>query len=278
MSATIAKTAALHVLSRQQVLVIAHRGFSRLAPENTLPAFALALAAESDLVELDVRASGDGKLVAVHDRELDRTTDATRRWHRRHNRVDAKSAAEIQTLDAGGWFDGEFAGAQIPLLSEAVSRIRKGSIPLIERKAGSPEAYLGFLREGNLVNEVIVQSFDWDFLRALHQAEPRLVLGSLGPAELLAGGRKPLGISRKLNAAWLNQVEKTGARVVVWSRKVSKGAVRLAHERGLKVWIYTINDLKLAQRLIDAGVDGLITNDPILIRKAESRGRGGGAP
>jgi glycerophosphoryl diester phosphodiesterase len=271
MSTTITKTPALQVLSRHQPLVIAHRGFSRLAPENTLPAFALALAAGADLVELDVRASADGKLVVIHDRELDRTTDARKRWRHRHNRVDAKSAAEIQALDAGGWFTGGFAGAQIPLLSDAVARIRKRSLPLIERKAGSPEAYLSFLRDGNLVSELIVQSFDWDFLRALHQAEPRLALGALGPAELLAGGRKPLGISRKLNAAWLNQVEKTGARVVVWTRKVSRGAVRLAHERGLKVWVYTINDLKLGRRLIDVGVDGLITNDPVLIREAADR-------
>src|SRR5262249_19003704 len=117
------------------------------------------------------------------------------------------------------------------------------------------------------INEVIVQSFDWDFLRTFHEAEPRLVLGALGPGRLLVGGKKPLGISRKLNGAWLNQVQKTGARIVVWSRKVSKGAVRLAHERGLKVWIYTINDEKLARHLVLAGVDGLITNDPTLIRK-----------
>jgi glycerophosphoryl diester phosphodiesterase len=93
-------------------------------------------------------------------------------------------------------------------------------------------------------------------------------LGALGPARLLVGGRKPFGISRKLNAGWLTQVHNTGARIVVWTRKVSKGSMRLAHERGLKVWVYTINEVKLARRLVGAGVDGVITNDPTLMRKA----------
>ena len=256
------------ILLRDQTLVIAHRGFSRLAPENTVPAFELALAAGADLVEFDVRSSRDGQLVVVHDHELDRTTDAKRRWGRRHNRVDAKTGSEIRALDAGTWFHRTFGGVKVPLLSEALTTIGKRSVPLIERKGGNATAYASFLRENNLLNNVIVQSFDWEFLRMLHEEEPRLVLGALGPARLLAGGRKPFGISRKLNAAWLTQVHNTGARIVVWTRKVSKGSMRLAHERGLKVWVYTINEVKLARRLVGAGVDGVITNDPTLMRKA----------
>ena len=248
--------------------MIAHRGFSALAPENTMPAFELALQAGADLVEFDARATSDGVLLAIHDHELDRTTDVVRRWRRRHNRIDAKSIAEIESLDAGTWFERKFAGTKIPSISEAVRLIRNGgSIPLIERKAGDSASYLSFLRQSNLIDTVIVQSFDWNFLSELHHSEPALTLGALGPAHLLPGGRRPLGISRKLNAAWLNQLQRTGARVVVWNRQVSKGAVRLAHERGLKVWVYTINDLKLGRHLLAAGVDGLITNDPILLSR-----------
>jgi glycerophosphoryl diester phosphodiesterase len=253
---------------KEQTLVIAHRGFSRVAPENTAPAFDLAVTTGADLVEFDVRPSRDGDLIVIHDHELDRTTDAKRVWRRSHNRVDSKTVSEMRALDAGTWFHRMFTGVKIPLLLEAVAIIGKRSVPLIECKAGNVTAYLTFLRENDLINRVIVQSFDWNFLKTLHEAEPRMVLGALGPARLLAGGKKPLGISRKLNAAWLNQVEKTGARIAVWNRKVSKGAVRLAHERGLKVWVYTINDGRLARHLVAGGVDGLITNDPILIRKA----------
>ena len=251
-----------------RTLVIAHRGFSSLAPENTLPAFELAIAAGADLIEFDVRSSRDGKLVVIHDHELDRTTDAKRCWKRRHNRVDARTGSEIRALDAGTWFHRWFVGVKIPPLLEALTIIRKGSVPLIERKGGDAIAYVTILRENNLLNHVVIQSFDWDFLRRVHEEEPRLMLAALGPARLLAGGRKPLGVSRKLNAAWLAQAHRTGAGVVVWNRKVSKGAIRLAHERGLKVWVYTINELRLARHLIGAGADGLITNDPTLVRTA----------
>ena len=254
----------------QPPLVIAHRGFSRAAPENTLPAFAAALAAGAHLVELDARVSHDGQVIVIHDGELDRTTDAVRRWASRHHSVSSKTADEIQSLDAGAWFHSHFAGTRIPLLSEAIAFIRAGSIPLIECKAGDWHTYLNFLRERNLTNEVIVQSFNWDLLHRLHEAEPGLLLAALGPAHLLVGGRKPLGISRKLNSAWLNQVGKTGARIVVWTRQVSKGSVRLAHERGLMVWVYTINEVRLARKLLKTGANGLITNDPELIGKVVS--------
>ncbi|HTL59318.1 MAG TPA: glycerophosphodiester phosphodiesterase family protein [Candidatus Limnocylindrales bacterium] len=259
-------TVVLRTIASKRPLVIAHRGFSGRAPENTVPSFELALAVGADLVELDARLTRDEKLIVIHDHELDRTTDAKRKWRRRHNRIDARSFSEIKELDAGAWFSRKFTGTQIPLLTEALALIRKASIPLIEQKAGSVLVYLDFLRQHNLVNEVIVQSFDWDFLATLNRLEPALTLGALGPAHLLVGGRKPLGISRKLNAAWLKQLAKTGARIAVWNRQVSKGGVRLAHERGLKVWVYTINEPRLAGRLLDIGVDGLITNEPIRIR------------
>jgi len=92
------------------------------------------------------------------------------------------------------------------------------------------------------------------------------VLGALGPARVLPGGRRAFGVSRKLTLAWLNQARKTGAKVVVWSQKVSKGSVRLAHERGFRVWVYTVNNQRQSERLLAAGVDGLITNHPHLIR------------
>ena len=118
-------------------MVIGHRGYCHLAPENTLPSFELALAAGADLVELDCRSSKDGVLVVIHDRELDRTTDARRRWKRRHTKVESVTAAEIQSLDAGSWFDHRFAGAKVPLLSEALETIQAGSVALIERKTGN---------------------------------------------------------------------------------------------------------------------------------------------
>lgn len=257
---------AFHVLGSDRPLVIAHRGFCHLAPENTLPCFKLALQAGADLVELDYRHSKDGVPVVVHDPELTRTTNARRKFKRRHVKVASRTAAEIQALDAGRWFNPRYAGTGIPLLSEALDVIQFGSIALIEHKAGDPETLLQLLRAKGLINKVIVQSFDWAFLRRLHELEPAQVLGALGPAKRLPNGKRPLGIVRKLNRAWLEQAGKTGARVVVWSQKVSKGIVRQARARGFKVWVYTVNYEKLALRLLRAGVSGIITNNPPLIR------------
>ena len=258
---------ALKLVASQRPLVIGHRGYCQFAPENTLPSFELALAAGADLVELDYYHSKDGKLVVIHDHELDRTTDATNRWAQEHIKVETKTAAELQSLDAGSWFDPKYAGTRIPLLSEALDRIQKGSVTLIERKAGAPPDCIKLLCEKGLVNHVVVQSFDWGYLRAFHEQEPEQVLGALGPPTQLPDGKKPSAIAKDLNATWLDELQKTGAKVVVWSQKVSKEAVELAHQRGLKVWVYTINDPALANELLDMGVDGIITNNTSLIWK-----------
>jgi glycerophosphoryl diester phosphodiesterase len=265
MNASEANPPALKLLASQRPLVIAHRGYSQFAPENTLPSFKLAMAAGADMVELDYYPTLDGKLIVIHDHNLDRTTDATARWAGTNINVEAKTAAELQSLDAGSWFDRKYAGTRIPLLAEALDTIQAGNITLIERKAGAPADCLKLLREKELINRVVVQSFDWEYLRAFHEQEPEQVLGALGPPERLAGGQKASKTPKELTASWLDELQKTGAQVAVWSDKVSAEAVRLAHQRGLKVWVYTINDPDLANSLLDMGVDGLITNNTSLI-------------
>ena len=258
---------AVKLVASQRPLVIGHRGYCQFAPENTLPSFKLAMAAGADLVELDYHHSKDGKLVVIHDYELDRTTDATNRWAQKKITVESKTAVELQSLDAGNWFNPKYAGTRIPLLSEALDTIQKGSVTLIERKAGAPADCIKLLREKGLINHLVVQSFDWGYLRAFHEQEPGQLLGALGPPAQLTNGKKPSGMAQELSATWLNELRKTGAKVAVWNQKVSKEAVEFAHRQGLKVWVYTVNDQALANELLDMGVDGLITNNPSLIRK-----------
>lgn len=268
MNAAEPKLPALTLLASPRPLVIAHRGYSQIAPENTLPSFRLAMAAGADLVELDYHHTKDGKLIVIHDGDLDRTTDATNKWAEVKIKVAAKTAAEIQSLDAGSWFDPKYAGTRIPLLAEALDTIEAGSVTLIERKDGAPADCIKLLREKGLLNKVVVQSFDWGYLRAFHEQEPGQVLGALGPPGYLADGSKPNGMPKEMSAAWLTELQKTGAKVAVWSQKVSKAAVQLAHRRGLKVWVYTIDDPTVANEMLDMGVDGIITNNPSLIWKA----------
>jgi glycerophosphoryl diester phosphodiesterase len=255
------------LISSTRPLVIGHRGYCAHAPENTLPSFDLALQAGADLVELDYRHSRDEVPVVIHDAELDRTTDARRHWRKRHVEVNARTASDIQTLDAGRWFHARFTGTKVPLLAEALELIQTRSTALIERKAGDARTCARLLRQNGWLGRVIVQSFDWEYLRQFHELEPGQPLGALGPPTLLAGGAKPAGWSKPLSPRWLEEAARTGARVIVWNRQVTAKAIELAHQRGLKVWVYTINQPSLARRLIRLGVDGLITNDPELIRR-----------
>ena len=263
-------TIALDLLASKRPVFIGHRGYCAVAPENTLPSFELALEAGADAVELDYHQSKDGIPVVIHDRTLNRTTDAqrARRWSRL--KVRDKTAAELQTLDAGKWFDPSYAGTKVPLLADALDCIceRGGRPAVIEHKSGDAATCATLLHKRNLVDRVAVISFDWKFLRDFHELEPAQVLGALGPPARLRSRHRPSRFSGALNRHWLDELAKTGARLVVWNRRVPRAAVQLAHQRGLKVWVYTINEPWRAKQLIDRGVDGIITNDVFLVRHA----------
>ncbi|MCI0538597.1 MAG: hypothetical protein L0Z50_25600, partial [Verrucomicrobiales bacterium] len=241
------------LLSLNRPAVIAHRGYSAVAPENTLPAFERALLAGADLVELDYHHSKDGVPIVLHDATLDRTTDASHRWVGQDFRVDARTADELQALEAGLWFKPIHSATRIPQLTDALDTIQRGGVTLIERKAGDAATLAQLLRARNLVNRVVVQAFDWEFLRAFHQLEPAQVLGALGPPAS-RDGRKLTAEEKALSSAWLHEIGAIGARVVVWNRQVDAHIVKAAHDRGFKLWIYTINEEALAHELIAKGV------------------------
>jgi glycerophosphoryl diester phosphodiesterase len=254
------------LLALKRPLVIAHRGYSHLAPENTLPAFRLAKAAGADLVELDYYHTKDNKLVVIHDATLDRTTDATNRWGGAKIRVESKTLAELQTLDAGSWFNPPYPNTKLPSLNEALEEIQNGGITLIERKEGDAASCVALLKEKNLVNALIVQAFDWSYLSNFHTLCPEQVLGALGPPKIK--GRTLKDDEKKLSPAWIDEAKKCGARIVVWNKEVTKETIAYAHKVGLEVWVYTIDDPTLATGLLDLGVDGIITNNTSIIWRA----------
>ena len=254
------------LLLLQRPLVIAHRGYSHSAPENTLPAFKLAMTAGADLVELDYHHTKDGVPVVIHDGELDRTTDAVARWGGKQIRVANKTLTELRTLDAGQWFDAKYAGTRLPMLTEALDLIQDGNVTLIERKAGDAASCVKLLRDRQLINHVVVQSFDWKYLKDFHQQEPRQIFAALGPPGS-RGGKKLEDTEKILDKGWVNKVQKTGARVVVWNRQITRESVAYAHQQGLKVWVYTIDDPVMVNAMLDLGADGIISNDPTVIQR-----------
>lgn len=239
-----------------RVLMIAHRGNRHEAPENTLPAFKSALRYYSDLVELDYCHTSDGVPVVVHDATLDRTTNARREWHRqRQIRISGRTWKEIRTLDAGSWFDPRFAGTMVPSLEEALKLICTESVPLIEHKSGSAEECIAFLTTHNLLDRVVVQSFDWDFLAECRKLAPNLVLAALG--------------SNDLTQNRLDQIQTIGAQIVNWNHfGIYQSDISAIHARDLRVWVYTVNSTNRADQLIREGIDGIVTDAPRLLRKA----------
>jgi glycerophosphoryl diester phosphodiesterase len=240
--------------------VIGHRGARAIAPENTLPAFAVALAAEADLVEFDYRHSADGVPVVIHDPTVERTTDARRVWKGRKMEVARRTLSELQELDAGSWKHSSFADTQIPTLEEALGAITPGAVPLIERKAGDAATCARLLGDCSLVDGAIVIAFDWRFLRELRALMPGSVLGALGPSADGARGA--------LKAATLDRILAMGIDLAVWNNRVNRISVAAAQARGMRVWVYTVNDPAEARWLADIGVNGIITDDPARIRRA----------
>jgi glycerophosphoryl diester phosphodiesterase len=242
------------------VLVIAHRGFSARAPENTLPAFRLALQTAADLVELDYYHSADEQPVVFHDKELDRTTNAIQVLGREKIPVTSLTLQQLRRLDAGSWFDQEFQDTRIPTLAEALGVIQQKSTTLIERKHGDAATCVRLLRDKRLLHHVVVQAFDWSYLRECHRLAPELVLGALG--------------SKPMSSEHVAEIQQSGASVVGWSEQdLSPAAIETLHQYGLKVWSYTVNDATRASELIDWGIDGIITDDPLTIGRAVRNGR-----
>lgn len=247
-------------------LIIAHRGGRELAPENTLPAFRRALSAGADVLEMDIRRSADGHLVVIHDARIDRTTDG-------RGRVDSLTLAQLQALDAGfHWRDASGSlphrgqGIGIPLLEE-VFRAFPGQRMLIEIKpddSSMARDLCATMRAHDMVQRVIVASFHDQVLTAFRTACPEAAT-SASSREVtvywildlirLAGLYKP-------EFQVLQVPERSHGMRVVDGR-----FIRNAHAHGLPVHVWTINEPNEMARLLDLGVDGLITDRPDALRR-----------
>lgn len=256
------------ILNAPRTLVIAHRGFSIIAPENTIPSFKLAKTAGADLVELDYYHTSDKQMIVIHDGTLDRTTDAVAKWGTNKIAIGSKTLAELKTLDAGKWFDPQFTGTKLPTLEEALDEIQNGNRTLIERKTGDAATCVKLLQDRKLVNQLVVQAFDWDYLADFHKLEPKQVLGALGPPSTHKDGKKLKPEEKVLSKDWIDKAAAAGASAVGWNNQITKEAVAYAHSKKLKVWVYTINEEEEANRMLDMGVDGLITNNTSVMWRA----------
>lgn len=239
--------------------VIAHRGASAYAPENTVPAFELAVTLGADVVETDVQMTRDGQLVCVHDTTLARTTDARTRYpHRAPWSVGDLTLAEVRALDAGSWFDGSFAGTRVPTLREALEVVagRAGLLLEFKRPALYPgiadAAVAELVRHGWLGGPardapLVAQSFDWGFMARFNAFAPTVTAGLLG--------RPPSPRRMRALSGWVSQVNPA-------DQLVSARVVEAAHRNDLVVCPWTVDSAVRMRELVALGVDGIITNRP----------------
>lgn len=270
--------------------VIAHRGASAYAPENTVPAFTKAIAQRATFVEIDVQRTKDGVLVCLHDLTLDRTTDVAQRFPGRARVAPGETTPrfwledftydEVRQLDAGRWFHQDFAGTRIPTFAETIEAVRGRTGLYIELKA--PERYPGIERQvldglrahgldtpgADASTPILVQSFTAESLErfaALDSGLPIHLLFSARDADtwlstegLTRARRFATGLSPEkgifaTHAEQLREAQRTGLPLTPWTFRATqpgKGHATVTAE--------------MAHMLATFAVDGLITDNPDL--------------
>jgi glycerophosphoryl diester phosphodiesterase len=225
-------------------LVIAHRGASTYAPENTFAAFDLALQMGARDLELDVQMSCDGHLVVIHDDQLDRTTDG-------NGAVAAHTLAELQALDAGAWFGASCAGQRIPTLEALLARYRGRAHLHVEIKgktAGLSERTADLIRRCGWTREVTMTSFQLDKLEALRVYAPELPAGWL---------------LRQIDDAVIDRARALGlAQLCPKADIVTPQLVERLRTAGFGVRAWGVTNEDLMRSMVEAGVDGMTVNFP----------------
>jgi len=236
------------------VEVVAHRGASRLAPENTLAAVRLGWKLGADAVEVDVYLSSDGRIVAIHDETTTRTTGAALE-------VARTPAARLRRLDAGGWKDQKFTGEKIPFLSEILKTIPAGKRLLVEVKCGPSilPRLDRVLDTSGKRGQVMIISFGFEVAAGARRRMPDVPALWLKSTEKDRASGAPIShdpdLVRRARAAKLSGLGVHHAGVDAAFARAVRGA-------GLKLYVWTVDDPAEAERLLALGIDGLITNRP----------------
>lgn len=253
LGATPARVSATELLGEtraagDEAFIASHRGGGATAPENTLPAISAALAAGFDYVEVDVALTADRHPVLMHDATVDRTTDG-------HGRLSTLTLAEVQALDAGSWFDAEYAGTRVPTFAEFLDVLdASGHRALIELKgewdAAAVDSAVAELTARGLERRVAVSSFD---ARTLAMA---------GAASTVL---PRLFILRHLPEDVVRAATEAAVRGLIVDRRAvleRPEVVDELHAAGIRVVVYTLNSDTQWDEVTALGVDGIVTDDP----------------
>ena len=234
-------------------LVIAHRGASMYAPENTIAAFELAVEMGADAIELDAMLTADGTPVVIHDQSLERTTNGS-------GSVATKAVAEIKLLDAGSMFDASFTDEKIPTLEEVFYAVGEKILINVELKNYAspfdrlPEIVVALVMKKGLSDRVLLSSFN-----PIALMKARRTSEKIRRAALIGGGPK---IVRGIIEVFMDYFALHPEVSLV-----NQGVVDKHHAAGHKVNAWTVNEESVMMKLLSIGVDGLITDRPDIAKK-----------
>lgn len=228
------------------MLLIAHRGASGYAPENTMAAFRKAVAMGLSFIETDLQLSRDARFVAIHDETVNRTTNG-------QGAVHDLTLAELRRLDAGSWFGNSFTGERIPTLEEILDFAKRHDVVFyLEIKPGGSwggeHALIGALRESGEIARTVVISFDASVVNAVRKAEPTLMTGLLCDGQI----EKPIEKALEIGARQL----------AVRGDLVTPAMIAEAKRNDLQVVCWTVNHAAHMRMLASAGVAGIMSDYP----------------
>lgn len=243
------------------VEIIAHRGASYLAPENTMASVRLAWELKADAVEIDVMLSKDGQIVLFHDKTMKRLAGVD-------GKVSDRSYEELAKLDVGKWKDAKYAGERIPLLTDVLASIPPGKRMFVELKTGPeivPELKRVVAAANKKPEQIVFISFNLEACVRTKEELPKHVVAYISRYE--RDGNKP-PIEDLIKRAVDGQLD---ALDLDGNKGVSAKEAQKMKAAGLGYYVWTINDPQRARELIADGVDGITTDRPDWLRKQLDR-------
>jgi glycerophosphoryl diester phosphodiesterase len=239
--------------SREHPYIIAHRGVPSKAPENTLASFQKSLEVSGvSMIELDVRLTKDEEVIVLHDRTLQRTSVG-------NGPARDYALAEIKRFDAGSWFHPQFSQERVPTLAEVLQLVKNRLWVDVEIKSDwlhrepsglLEERVLQVVTSCGMMDQVMFSSFDHRVLATLKQLHPQVVTGVLYNF-YVDFVRMPSSLAQHV-----------GASIFVCAKhELSRRMLDDAHAHGIAVYVYTLNSIEDAQKMVAYGVDGIMSNN-----------------
>lgn len=239
----------------ERPIVIAHRGASASAPENTIAAFQKAAEDGAHAIELDVRLSRDKEIIVIHDSRLERTTNG-------RGKVSDYNLKDIQNFDNGSWFSSRFSREYIPTLEQVIKLTNKKvginlEIKSLPKREILPivEKCIALVQKYRIQKSVLLSSFDHSIVKTIKKIDSSLTTGIIY-SPVINFRKNPSELAMKYDAN----------AIVVSKNYLRDKMVEDAHKNMLTIYVYKVENVKQLERMINSKVDGVMTSSPKGIR------------